>query len=1199
MSKLSLQNRASVEKEQEKCRKDVFPAFFCQVCKRSFKELVLFLYSFSENYVKIRIKYDRKRGARMESQKILIANESRENRRMLKEVLKDGYEIFEAEDGSRALRILEQHRDISLLLLDMRELRENRFFLMEALKKHQVLEEMPVIAVSESTRLEEELQAFRQGVSEIIRKPFIPEVVLRRTENLIELYDSRRQLQRELNRVKRFDSLTGLLNRTAFLSHCEWILQTTNEEEWSQYTIFYTNICNFRLYNVENGMKQGDQVLMAFAAGIRSLSENLVSARYGQDHFVVLLQNSAKEFKEAGKHFMQRFQEEYGHTGLELKIGSCRLSVCGDDIQAACEYAKSACDSIRNSPSYYCAYDQELAHQISIRSYVIQHLDEAVRKKHIQLYYQPVVRTINGKVCGMEALARWNSPERGFLSPADFVPALEDSRLIKKLDLFVLGEICRGINEVRDLGRVVVPISVNLSRVDFQEKGLFEEVDRIVLEHGISRELINIEITETAFMKEPEKIYLEIQKFREGGYQVWMDDFGSGYSSLNVLKEYTFDEIKLDMKFMSTFDEKTKSIVTSIIGMAKRIGLQTLAEGVETEEQYSFLKEIGCEKVQGFWLSRPLSAEVLYDHPYLKAENVEFRGWSPYYNLISSVNIITDRPLALIEWNEKEFHYLYVNKEYENVLLSTGVPSLQTAYENMNLSISSLSKIFREFKNSCDVGGGEKELIYSVRDCYIRVSAVCVAEYKRFKTFRVEIVNLTGLETEKQREKMDKIGRRMFGFFDTLLEIDLSTDRVEILQRGDYPGWAEELSANSFDSMEEARDAFEKLIYPSERKAFREFTNPETVKWRIEQEEYPYLTNFFRVQIHNGAYVWKTHTLQYLLETNRLIYGSRYVPMKEEEVVRQIAPEYYVGTGAETGSLGNWIRQGIMDSSTINMFWKDTDRRFVGANNSFLRVYGFRDVSEILGKTDEDMGWHIDNAPFAEDERRVLEQGAVMVNRPGTCIIQGVVHNIIATKEPIYEKGKIVGLVGYFLDADAVQDSERQTENISSRDRITGLMSPRGMLNVLAGYIEEWHLYQQDFAIIRIVVPAYRQAVEIYGESVAREMISDIGQMIAEEAGHVASCARLYGGNFVILMKCRERGLPEQFAERLRQRFLQVHHLAGQPVTVNPGIEISLASEKESLHSMVEYIVEGTLAGKITSDYLIQERRELEEWSNL
>ncbi|MDO4647372.1 MAG: EAL domain-containing protein [Eubacteriales bacterium] len=1131
----------------------------------------------------------------MDVQKILIADESEENRRTLKTVLENKYMIFEAEDGQQAVQILKEHKDISLLMLDLNMPQMSGFDVLDYLRTYQMLGELPVVVVTGSTELEEELEAFQHGASEIVRRPFVPEVIRRRIENLIELYNSRRELRRELNRVKRFDSLTGLLNRQTFLAHCQRILDNTKKKERQNYTVIYTNICNFKLYNVENGSEQGDQVLLDLAAKLCSIDQNLVSSRFGQDHFVILSRNSEERIQAASQAAWEQFQQEYGHTGMELKMGSCHVSSKEDGIQAACEYAKIACDSIRNSPAYYCAYDQEMDHQISIRSYVIQHLDEALKNHHIQVYYQPVVRTMNGKICGMEGLARWISPEMGFLSPGDFIPTLEDSRLIKKLDLYVLREVCKGLNEISDMGKPIVPISINLSRVDFQE-GLFEEVDHIVLENGISRDMINIEITETAFMKDPEKIYAEIQKFRDGGYQVWMDDFGSGYSSLNVLQEYTFDEIKLDMKFMSTFDEKTKNIVTSIISMAKRIGVQTLAEGVETGEQFLFLKEIGCEKVQGFWISKPLSTEAIVDHPYLQYGNMELRGWTPYYQRVSSVNTITDRPLALIEWDKEELRYLFVNKEYENELLSTGVPSLQAAYENMNLSTSSLSKVFREFISTCNMGGGERSLVYSVRDCFIRVSAICVAEHKGFKTFQVGIVNLTGMETEKQREKMDRIGRRMFGFFDTVLETDLTSGVVEILQKGDYNREIRALSGDKFESIGEAQEAFEQLVHPNELENFREFTNTATLKERLEQEKRPYLTNFFRTKIHNGAYVWKTHTLQYLAETNKVIYASRYVPILEEDVIRKVAPEYYTETSALGSSIGNWIKQGIINSSTINMFWKDTERRFVGANSSFLRTYGFRDVSEIIGKTDEDMGWHIDNAPFAEDERRVLEQGAVMANRQGTCIIQGVVRNIIATKEPIYEKGKIVGMVGYFQDVEALTENSSHIQSVGVRDNVTGLMSPRGMVNVLAGYLEEWQLYQQNFAIVRIVIPAYKQSVLTYGEEIAREMISDMGQMIAEEAGHIASCARLYGGKFIVLMKCRGREIPERFVENLRKRFLNVHKLAGNHVTINPQMDIVYAEEKDSLNSLVEYIVEGTLADRMTSHTMHSEQKELEEW---
>lgn len=233
-----------------------------------------------------------------------------------------------------------------------------------------------------------------------------------------------------------------------------------------------------------------------------------------------------------------------------------------------------------------------------IEKYIVDHIDEAIEKHYIKVFYQPVIRTITGYLCGLEGLSRWEDPVNGFLTSMDFVPVLEKYDLISKLDIFVINEICKTIYERVTNNEPIVPVSFNLSRLDFLECDIFNEVEKSLRKYDVPRDMICVEITESVFVQNKEIITSAIDKFHNAGYKVWMDDFGSGYSSLNVLKDYSFDELKIDMAFLTNFNLKSKKIITSTIQMAKNIGVQTLAEGVENIDQYNFLRDIGCEKVQ-------------------------------------------------------------------------------------------------------------------------------------------------------------------------------------------------------------------------------------------------------------------------------------------------------------------------------------------------------------------------------------------------------------------------------------------------------------------------------------------------------------------------------------------------------------------------------------------------------------------------
>ncbi len=551
--------------------------------------------------------------------KILVADDEKINRRMLRVIYDSRYELLEAKDGVQTIEMIEQYGDeLDLILLDLQMPKKTGFDVLDFMREHGYLSQIPVIIITASDDQTDELRAFDCGATELVRKPFVPEIVLRRSETLIELYSSRKRVIRELIKsrdqltdVQKKDSLTGLLNRKAFLEAANQVLQEMQNVDHDGYRFIHVNITNFKFYNVLQGIIGGDMILQMMAEQILDVEPNVLCSRWGQDHFVVMTRDDCQTIRSNMNVIASHFNERFGQYGMQVKAGVYSMEDCTQKADVACELAKLACDSIRQSTETFCVYNEELHQRVESQTYVIQHIDEALNNQYIEVYYQPIIRTDNGKTCSLEALARWNDPKRGFLSPADFIPALENNHLITRLDLYVLRKTCQGMKHLKEMGYTLIPVSFNFSRIDFLSCNLLEEVNRIASEYEIPRELICVEITETAIMKEQERMQQEITLFQEAGYQVWMDDFGSGYSSLNMLKEYQFDEIKLDMKFLSSIDDKSKEIITAVVSMAKKIGVQTLAEGVETEEQYEFLKSIGCEKVQGYLFCKPIPAREI------------------------------------------------------------------------------------------------------------------------------------------------------------------------------------------------------------------------------------------------------------------------------------------------------------------------------------------------------------------------------------------------------------------------------------------------------------------------------------------------------------------------------------------------------------------------------------------------------------
>lgn len=241
------------------------------------------------------------------------------------------------------------------------------------------------------------------------------------------------------------------------------------------------------------------------------------------------------------------------------------------------------------------------------------HLEKAIEKNEFELYFQPIIHSISGSLCGFEALVRWHHPTLGFLTPPQFLIPLEETRQIYHLDIHVIEKVCQWYEEQVNAGRPVVPVSVNLSRVDFESTDMFRVIEALTEKYHMPHNMLNIEITESAISDNADLMHTTIDRFREAGHQVWMDDFGSGYSSLDVLQDIHFDLIKLDMRFMQRFGESedSKIIVAELIRMAIELGVDTICEGVENGEEVGFLRKNGCTKLQGFFYGKPAPWEGL------------------------------------------------------------------------------------------------------------------------------------------------------------------------------------------------------------------------------------------------------------------------------------------------------------------------------------------------------------------------------------------------------------------------------------------------------------------------------------------------------------------------------------------------------------------------------------------------------------
>ena len=425
---------------------------------------------------------------------------------------------------------------------------------------------------------------------------------------------SQRQIEakkdEELERLATIDELTGLYTFQYFITLVdEKIKNGAKERDWMY---LFMNISSFKVYNDQRGYLAGNKFLRNVGEIIKEVFPNSIISRQSDDKFVAFVPTANLDAN------LELLRAKVKDLDKDIKpnvlTGACMFDNPSEDAHATIEKARYAYSELKARGNLdYLQYDKDMHDKYIQIQYIVAKVDEAVEKGWIVAYYQPVVFSKDQKLCGVEALARWIDPKYGFMNPGIFIGALEDAKLAYKVDLAMLEIVCRNMRKVLDAGEQIVPTSINFSRADFSKIDVPNEIVKITSKYNIPTEYLHIEITESALLDDQVDLVDAMRRIRENGFAIWLDDFGSGYSSFNTLKDYEFDVLKLDMAFLKGFDknEKAKPLIQAVINMAGQVGMRTLSEGVETKEQAEFLKKIGCERLQGYLFSKPIPYEEL------------------------------------------------------------------------------------------------------------------------------------------------------------------------------------------------------------------------------------------------------------------------------------------------------------------------------------------------------------------------------------------------------------------------------------------------------------------------------------------------------------------------------------------------------------------------------------------------------------
>ncbi|MDX5645224.1 bifunctional diguanylate cyclase/phosphodiesterase, partial [Clostridioides difficile] len=416
----------------------------------------------------------------------------------------------------------------------------------------------------------------------------------------------------DLSRVAYREPLTGADSIDKFKINSNKLFAKNNPEE---YALFYIDVDKFKYINDMFGYDMGNDTLIHISNTIASeLKEDEIFARVSADHFVLLIKyKTDDDIKTRLNNIYNKVQilsnPKINYYKLILDCGIYKISKSDNDINTIMDRANTARKTIKGGhKNSFAFYDKEMHKKILKEKEIENSMVDALNNGEFIVYFQPKYSLSDYQIIGAEALVRWDNPQKGLIPPIEFIPVFERNGFIVNIDFYVFEEVCKKIREWMDEGQKVVPISVNLSRMHFVNSNFIEEFKLIVDKYKIPTRLIELELTETAVLDNIEGLLDTMNNLKEKGFVISMDDFGTGYSSLNLLKELPVDILKLDRAFFTEKDESNneKIVISNVIKMAKELKMKVISEGVETISQVEFLKQIGCDMVQGYLFSKPM-----------------------------------------------------------------------------------------------------------------------------------------------------------------------------------------------------------------------------------------------------------------------------------------------------------------------------------------------------------------------------------------------------------------------------------------------------------------------------------------------------------------------------------------------------------------------------------------------------------------
>lgn len=1108
---------------------------------------------------------------------ILVVDDAPINRELLTCIFEGYYDVITASNGLVGLeKLKENSSEIAAIMLDLNMPVLSGFDFLQEYHGNPSFCEIPVIvATAEDTRMAEKL-CLELGAVDFVSIPYDPNIILYRVKNAID---------KAWFQTKSNDILTGIYNKERFQKETTKMLLSDLD---SQYVFVTMDIDNFKAYNSYFGVPEGDKLIQFIGGMVTDLigrMDNSKYARYSADVFNMCFKYDEDFLQELVGEFVVGLSNYNTDYRIKPTFGAYVIDDPYLDIELMHDRAVLAAKQCKGKYKEYISYyDSKMNAQIISEQQILNDIEKALAHEEFVVYYQPKFSLRTGQSCGAEALVRWQHPKRGLVPPGEFIPVFEKNGFITRLDYYVWEKTCRFLRKCLDEDGEAKPISVNVAVANLYNPNFVETLYRLLEKYDIPKELLNLEFTESAAFENIDIVHDTLNKLHELGFVIFMDDFGSGYSSLSVLKELPVDVLKIDRKFLpkNPSQDKGGKILAAVIRMANWLKMPVIVEGAETAEQISFLRETDCDYVQGFYFARPMPEDeyckLLHDDmpvefPYSKESKSMLTEIWTSDALVDKLFENIAVPTAVVAFDGINATALRMNHAFYNIFGHDFPADFATLLEKQIVGKDMFNMLFKQF---IIVASSEES---SECECRFELNGNSM-------WFRVRIQYIEGNE-EKHILTMlfsditaDKITENALIQKET--ETKFQEKFVEIaLNSANLIAWEYDINEHSITTRDGFRDLFGfkgKVLNVPQSIIDGKIVHSEDIDKLKEIHEkmdrgIVYAESMLRMRAIGGT-DYRHYNVRY---TNT--YDAEDKPYKAIGLVQDISAmqeirnNYFIEMEFNKSLQSDTIAAIMMnlDQRKIEkfrgseLFPKELESKLTYDNLREVLMEYLNDDEEALDYA-QSMSTKVLKNCYENNKKSMHYEFIKIWHDSGKK--QWIELELFLRKRP--ETGDVIA-IGYLKDIDERVREKARLEEMTHQDQMTGLYHHEYTMNAIKNYLRG-EGREGIHALLMIDLDDFKKINDTYGHIIGDKVIVEMAKRLKILFRKTDIIGRFGGDEFVVLMKnvgTMER--IEMKAEQLREQLLLEVESDEGPLRFTSCIGISICEDADKTYrEMIE-----------------------------